>query len=96
MTTHHQLRGATSVDDWKMTPSFETINFQDDRIAWLAVNVNMWRCTWRTAWPPLAWFVAWLLIGRRAGIADFVWQHVCFQHVAVLPEPRTKTLRNDS
>jgi hypothetical protein len=74
VTTHHQLRGATSVDDWKMTPSFETINFQDDRIAWLAVNVNLWRSTWRPAWSSLAWFVTWLLTRRRAGIEDLVWR----------------------
>ena len=38
-------------NDWQMSPAFKAVDFQDDRIVWLAADVDLWFRAGSAAWP---------------------------------------------
>ena len=55
-----------------MAASFEAIDFDTDRIAWVAFDIDLWRSTRRTAWPASTRFEPRLLVRGLARIVHLV------------------------
>ena len=55
-----------------MASILKAIDFQHDRIARFAVNIDLWFGTGCAAWPTFARFVPWLLIGLWPREVDLV------------------------
>ena len=78
--TARYLGSSTSPNDWKMTSTFEAVDFQYNRITWFTFDVDFRFGTRRAAWPTLAWFVTWPFTGCWPGLVDFVWR-VAFESI---------------
>ena len=55
-----------------MATTFEAIDFQHDRIAWFALDIDLRSGTGCTTWPTVARFVPRLLTGCGPRTIDFV------------------------